>query len=319
MPARGPNNNQPLMLLSADCLDGYFSFPGWPALSETLLKKADNGTAAHWSSSGLGYSWEHDVLHQGFYEGLFEQGKTTVGEAVQYAKSIYTLHESELYAFTLQGDPAMQLMTADFSLDKSATSDPVLPGSEVDFVLSLTNQGLFPATAEISDSLPAAFSYSSYSSSAPVTPAISGNEVSFTTQSPLAWNESLVVTLTAQLDADHAGTDPISNTGLAATTLGFEGVLGDNSDSAEIAICAAPIPPVAAAARSGANVNLSWANEPTATGGYTVHWAVNSPFFTPSGATLKATLPAGSTSYSHVAWHGHGGQQPLLLGSLCRL
>lgn len=110
------NFDEPTVILSADCLDGNFAFPGIPALSKTLLTLSNGptpvGSAAHWSSTGLGYTNEHSVLHRSFYDGLFDQNMKTIGEAVNHAKMMYDLggyHESELYSFMLQGDPAMQL------------------------------------------------------------------------------------------------------------------------------------------------------------------------------------------------------------------
>ena len=47
-------NHIPTVIISADCLDGHFAWPGLPAISETLLTMPISGTAAHWSSSGLG-------------------------------------------------------------------------------------------------------------------------------------------------------------------------------------------------------------------------------------------------------------------------
>jgi hypothetical protein len=108
------NTNKPTFVLSADCLDGYFVYPGIPSISETYLRYDNNNTrvgiAGMWSSTGIGYTYEHTVLHKGFYDGLFVANGDTVGEAILYAKLQYEAsgyHESEQYTFTLQGDPAM--------------------------------------------------------------------------------------------------------------------------------------------------------------------------------------------------------------------
>jgi hypothetical protein len=106
------NEGRPTIILSADCLDGNFSYPGLPALSETFMALADVGTAAHWSSTGLGYTFEHSVLLRELYKGAFELGLTALGDAINYSKIQYMAsgyHISEVYSFLLQGDPAMQL------------------------------------------------------------------------------------------------------------------------------------------------------------------------------------------------------------------
>ncbi len=122
---------KPTVILSADCLDGNFAFPGIPALSKTFLTLQNSGqpvgTAAHWSSTGLGYTDEHSVLHQNFYAGLFDFGYLTIGDAVNHAKLIYNqegYHDSEMYSFMLQGDPAMQiLVTRQFNFLPAIVSD----------------------------------------------------------------------------------------------------------------------------------------------------------------------------------------------------
>lgn len=110
------NDFKPTFMLSADCLDGHFAYPGINSISEIYLRRDNggnrSGSAGMWSSTGLGYTHEHTILHQGFYDGLFVANGRTVGDAAQYSKLQYfnaNQHPSELYAFTLQGDPAMSM------------------------------------------------------------------------------------------------------------------------------------------------------------------------------------------------------------------
>ncbi len=113
------NTNRPTIVLSADCLDAYFAWPGFPGLGETFLRYDfsgnRHGSAAHWSSTGLGFTSEHTVLHSAFYDGVFAQYAQTIGSAIDYSKLFYYQagqHESELYTFSLLGDPAMTLYWA---------------------------------------------------------------------------------------------------------------------------------------------------------------------------------------------------------------
>jgi hypothetical protein len=111
---RWANAQKPVVILSADCLDGNFAFPGFNALSTTLLTlpAAKGGAAAFWSSAGLGFTSEHSILHRGFYDGLFQQNLLTIGDAINYAKLTYYqrgYHDSELFSFMFQGDPAMHM------------------------------------------------------------------------------------------------------------------------------------------------------------------------------------------------------------------
>lgn len=115
---------EPLVILSLDCLDGNFIYPGQPALSETFHALADTGSVAHWSSTGLGYTYEHQKLHENFYRAIFDHGILPIGDAINYTKVQYAAlmsggayHESELWTFTLQGDPAMRMWRLDLTGD----------------------------------------------------------------------------------------------------------------------------------------------------------------------------------------------------------
>ena len=112
--SRVRNSGQPFVILSADCLDNYFGFNNLISMSEAFMRVEDAGSAAHWGSTGLGFSWEHTILHNAFYDGLYEKGLNTIGDAIVHAKAVYEESpgsRSELYAFTLQGDPAMRMPT----------------------------------------------------------------------------------------------------------------------------------------------------------------------------------------------------------------
>jgi len=108
-------NDKPTVIISGDCLDGHFAWPGVPSISETLLRHSSGGTAAHWSSTGLGLDQEHSILLDSFYDGIFQNGAYRLGDAILYAKAAYAHsphHVSPLYSFTLQGDPALSLAWA---------------------------------------------------------------------------------------------------------------------------------------------------------------------------------------------------------------
>jgi hypothetical protein len=105
-------NQKPTVIISADCLDGHFAWPGVPSISETLLKLPNGGTAAHWSSTGLGTNSEHTIMHTHFYNAIFQSNLTVLGDAINEAKVGYLqsdAHAAPLYSFTLQGDPALSL------------------------------------------------------------------------------------------------------------------------------------------------------------------------------------------------------------------
>ena len=160
------NLNQPMVILSMDCLDGNFTYPdrngnNFDSLSETFLRQPSVATAAHWSSTGLGFPSEHEILAKYFYSGLFNEGLTTIGEAIDYSKRSYLENSggdtSELYSFLLQGDPAMLLFLPQLDTPTVTTEKGILQNGEQGIIaFSWTNQSPYTASnqTEIHYTLP---------------------------------------------------------------------------------------------------------------------------------------------------------------------
>jgi uncharacterized repeat protein (TIGR01451 family) len=232
------NTHHPLIIISADCLDGYFAIPGMNALSRTFMAMPGVGTAAHWSSTGLGFTFEHTILVDALYKGAFDLGLPALGDAINHAKLVYYLsgqHVSELYSFTLQGDPAMQIYRPDLSLEKSSPQSqrPVYPGDEVTFRLTVQNNGIFASKIVLTDELPLGLEYETHSASAPLNATINGRSLTFTLTNPLAWGESAVVTVTAVAQSGLDG--PITNQATVQSS-GWDINPADNVASATITL-----------------------------------------------------------------------------------
>ncbi len=103
------------VVLTMDCLDTYFAYPGTQALAEELFRHSNGGSVGHWGSSGLGLPSDHSILHEGFYRALFHQGQTRLGQAVLAAKLDFVSagwQQHNLHTFTILGDPAMPLIAS---------------------------------------------------------------------------------------------------------------------------------------------------------------------------------------------------------------
>ena len=142
------NTNKPFVSISFDCLDGHFAMPGYHSISESLIRMENGrGAAAHFSSSGLGFATDHEVMSNAFLHGLYSSGLTTIGDVINYSKATYleTLSEtSEVYSFVLQGDPAMLLVATplqNFSqvAASAAMTEVVEPGETVSLTVSFEN------------------------------------------------------------------------------------------------------------------------------------------------------------------------------------
>jgi hypothetical protein len=111
VPSLSPQGEQPL-LLTMNCLNGYFTFPFFDSLAEELLKANDRGVVAAFAPSGLSLNEAAHVLHQALLEELLEGGHERLGDAVLAAQIKYA-HSGAfpelLSIYHLFGDPAMIL------------------------------------------------------------------------------------------------------------------------------------------------------------------------------------------------------------------
>ena len=106
------NGDRLPVVLSMDCLDGYWVHPSVTALMEDMLRSADKGAVATFSPTGLGVATGHDALQRGFYEALLQDGMTRLGPLTLAGK--IALFEANAYpdliqTYTIFGDPALNL------------------------------------------------------------------------------------------------------------------------------------------------------------------------------------------------------------------
>ena len=102
---------QPL-LLTMNCLNGYFHFPYFNALSEELLKAEGKGVIAAFSPSGLSLNAPAQKLHLAILNELFSGEHERLGDAVLRAQAAYAESGAlpELLSiYHLLGDPALSL------------------------------------------------------------------------------------------------------------------------------------------------------------------------------------------------------------------
>jgi hypothetical protein len=109
------------VVLSMTCYDGYYHRPqalaAYSAMAEVLTRAENKGAVASWSPTGLGVASGHDRLDQGFFQAVFYDGLTTLGQATNAGKL-------ELWAsgagldlldtYLLFGDPAMEIALPDW-------------------------------------------------------------------------------------------------------------------------------------------------------------------------------------------------------------
>jgi hypothetical protein len=101
------------VLLEMTCYTSRFSHPTDDTLDESLVRRADGGAVATWGPSALGSSDGERVLHQSFFDAVFQDDTTELGPAIEAAKLNLMVEKpwrSYLCdTFILLGDPAMDL------------------------------------------------------------------------------------------------------------------------------------------------------------------------------------------------------------------
>ncbi|HBY08333.1 MAG TPA: hypothetical protein DEH22_11280 [Chloroflexi bacterium] len=146
------------VVLSMDCLDGFWSGPGgYPGTSliEEIVRQSNTGAIAAFSPTGLGVSSGHDILHKGFYDSLMNEGNWGLGAASMNAKLwLYNVgvHADLLHTYTVFGDPALEIRNPFHFIASPSESNKTTyyPGSTVTHNLTIQNTGTTTDTYEIS-------------------------------------------------------------------------------------------------------------------------------------------------------------------------
>ena len=109
--ALSPQSRQPLVL-TMNCLNGYFHFPYFDSLAEALVKAEGKGAIAAFSPSGLSVNAPAHRYHQAILRELLSGEHTRLGDAVLAAQKRYAdtgAFPELLSIYHLFGDPALRL------------------------------------------------------------------------------------------------------------------------------------------------------------------------------------------------------------------
>jgi hypothetical protein len=111
------NGNLLPVVMTFDCLDGYFALPD-PAnfsIAETMQRLAGGGSVAAISPSGLGLTTDQQAFRRILMDVLFNQHVRELGRALTLAKQRFYNEYGPNYLIStmmLFGDPALQMPTA---------------------------------------------------------------------------------------------------------------------------------------------------------------------------------------------------------------
>ena len=112
LPVAETGRLQQALLLTMNCLNGYFHFPYFNSLAEELVKADGKGAIAAFSPSGLSLDGPAHRFHRALLEELLHGGHERLGDAVMAAQSRYAesgAFPELLSIYHLLGDPALGL------------------------------------------------------------------------------------------------------------------------------------------------------------------------------------------------------------------
>jgi hypothetical protein len=111
VPSLSAQAKQPL-LLTMNCLNGYFHFPYFNSLAEELVKAEGKGAIAAFSPSGLSLNEPAHLYHQALLGEILSERHARLGDAILAAQSAYAAtgaFPELLSIYHLLGDPALKL------------------------------------------------------------------------------------------------------------------------------------------------------------------------------------------------------------------
>lgn len=105
------------VVMTFNCLDGYFAYPGSPSIAELMHRQPAGGSVATLSPSGLGYTADQHVFRSILMDVIFKEQVREVGRALLLTKQRYDAtyaHGNPYLAYLigtmmLYGDPALRL------------------------------------------------------------------------------------------------------------------------------------------------------------------------------------------------------------------
>lgn len=106
-----PQTRQPL-LLTINCLNGYFHFPYRDSLSEELVKAEDKGVIAAFSPTGLSFNGPAHRFHKALLQNIVTQRHERLGDAILASQTTYAATGALpelLTIYHLLGDPGLRL------------------------------------------------------------------------------------------------------------------------------------------------------------------------------------------------------------------
>ncbi|HGJ66118.1 TPA: hypothetical protein ENS27_12155, partial [bacterium] len=119
------------------CYNGYFDVPGELSMAEGMLRAKRKGVVAMLSATRLTYGHGNVVMNNLLFEGIFKDKLLRVGQATAVSKTRLLKQEgsvwlTQMYEYTLFGDPASRLNIPDYEAQIQPNSLSVSSGGKLE-------------------------------------------------------------------------------------------------------------------------------------------------------------------------------------------
>lgn len=151
-------------LLVLSCYNGYFDIPGELCMAEGMLRAKKKGVVAMLSATRLTYGHGNVVLNNLMFDGIFKDKLLRIGEVTAISKTRLLKQEgiiwlSQMYEYTLFGDPASRLNIADYEANVTAQKASVSPGGKLETLPTQFVKAVGGQTTNISGIVTALINY----------------------------------------------------------------------------------------------------------------------------------------------------------------
>ena len=124
-------------LLVLSCYNGYFDLPGEICMAEGMLRANKKGVIAMLSATRLTYGHGNVVLNNLLFDGIFKDKLLRIGQVTAISKTRLLKQEglvwlTQMFEYTLFGDPASKLNIADYEANITAKSASVSSGGRLE-------------------------------------------------------------------------------------------------------------------------------------------------------------------------------------------
>ncbi|MDJ0764304.1 MAG: C25 family cysteine peptidase [Myxococcota bacterium] len=106
------NQGRLTFVVTMTCLNGYFSHPYYYSLAEALMAAEHTGAIGCFSPTGIGYTWQHEILNKEVFANVFNLKTPDLGSITTQAKiDAYAkgISADMVKTYVLFGDPATKL------------------------------------------------------------------------------------------------------------------------------------------------------------------------------------------------------------------